>query len=357
MTGPTAPLTEPGIAPPGSAPARIPEPREEDGAAGPDTAAEPSSEPSSEPTSEPTSPPAPRPTGKPGSAGAVLLAYLGEHVDRLLAEERRARAEEPDAVHQLRVNARRLRSALQAYRPLLDRERTEPVVGALRAFGGHLAPARDAEVLEERISAGLAALPPELRLGGVQELTTRHFARVGADTDADVRATLDGEDYTRLLARLEDLLVRPPLTERANRPARRELPAVVGRTARRLARAVDAATDPAAAHRDEAVHAARKAAKRLRYATDVARPVAGKPAKRFASDLKAFQQALGEHQDTVVARRVLRELAAQAHTSGENGFSFGVLYGRDAARAGRIEEELPALWARAWSRKNRKWLR
>jgi CHAD domain-containing protein len=354
MTGSTARLTETGIAPDGSAPAGVPAPRQEPHApARPDTAAEP--EPDT--AAEPHSPPAPRPTGKPGSAGAVLLTYLGEHVDRLLAEERRVRAEEPDAVHQLRVNARRLRSALQAYRPLLDRERTEPVVDALREFGRHLAPARDAEVLDERISAGLAALPPELRLGGVQALTTRHFARVGADAGADVRATLDGEDYARLRAQLEDLLVRPPLTERANRPGRRELPAVARRTARRLARAVEAATDPAAPHRDEAVHAARKAAKRLRYATDVAEPAAGKPAKRFASGLKAFQKALGEHQDTVVARRALRELAAQAHTSGENGFSFGVLHGRDAARAARIEEELPALWARAWSRKNRKWLR
>ncbi|MGQ0576903.1 MAG: hypothetical protein ACT4RN_22285 [Pseudonocardia sp.] len=59
----------------------------------------------------------------------------------------------------------------------------------------------------------------------------------------------------------------------------------------------------------------------------------------------------------MVARAALRELAGQAHTSGENGFSFGVLYGRDAARATRIEEQMPGLWARAWRRKHRRWLR
>lgn len=298
--------------------------------------------------------PAPRrATGEPGSAGAVLLAYLGEHTDRLAVEAERARTDEPDAVHQVRVNSRRLRSALQAYRPLLDRERTEPVVDLLREFGRRMAPARDTEVLEERITDQLAELPEDLRLGPVQAFTTRYFSRLGAQARADVVAELDGEHYVRLRLALDDLLADPPLTKRAGRPAKTELPAVVGRTARRLARAVRAANDPAHPHRDEAIHAARKAAKRLRYATDVAVPAVGSQAKRFAKGLKAFQTALGEHQDTVVARAMLRELGARA----DNGFAFGVLYGGDAARAERIEEELPGLWKAAWRRRNRKWLR
>jgi putative hydrolase len=240
-------------------------------------------------------------------------------------------------VHQLRVNARRLRSAMQGYRPLLDRERTEPVVEMLREFGRRLAPARDAEVLEQRIHAGLAELPDELRLGPVQALTTRHFARIGTDARAAALAELDGESYVRLRAALEELLVDPPLTKRAKRPASRALPGVVARSAQRLSRAVQAANDPANPDRDVAVHAARKAAKRLRYATDVATPAVGKPAKRFAKGLKRVQTALGEHQDTVVARAALRDLGALA--AGENGFSFGVLHGRDAGRAARIEAE------------------
>ena len=96
------------------------------------------------------------------------------------------------------------------------------------------------------------------------------------------------------------------------------------------------------------MHAARKAGKRLRYATEVAGPRSGSR-KRFAKALKGFQNALGEHQDTVVARAVLRELGAQAHAAGENGFSFGVLHGQDAARAARIAAQLPALWADACS--------
>jgi CHAD domain-containing protein len=275
--------------------------------------------------------------GKKGSAGAVLMRYLAAQADRIAAEDLRVRRDEPDAVHQLRVASRRLRSALQAHRTLLDRGRTEPVVDALRAFGQTLAPARDAEVLRERILAGLAALPPELRLGHAEAFATRHFARTEAEARAAVLTELDGERYADLRGALDALLEEPPLTGAAG--SKKGLRVGVERSTRRLEKAVATATDPQAPadERDAAVHAARKAGKRLRYATEV---TGTKP-----KHLKAFQTALGEHQDTVVSRAALRELGAAAHASGENGFSFGILLGRDAARAEEIERALPGLWA------------
>jgi CHAD domain-containing protein len=295
---------------------------------------------------------------EPGSAGEALTAYLAQHVERLGAEERRARRGEPDSVHQLRVAARRLRSALQSYRRLLERERTDPLVADLRELASALAPARDAEVLHERIRDGLAELDPELLLGPVQAQVTRHYARVEREAEAAVLSTLDGDAYAQLRRDLDELVRRPPLTKRAARPASTELPVHVARAAQRLASAVEVAVDADAPidERDIAVHDARKAGKRLRYATEVARPVVGTAAKRFAKELKGFQDALGEHQDTVVAREALRELAAEASGEGENGFAFGVLHGRDAARAAEIEKQLPDLWARAWRPRNRRWL-
>jgi CHAD domain-containing protein len=305
--------------------------------------------------------PQPRPHrgGRRGSAGAALVEYLAEHADRLAAEELRVRRGEPDSVHQLRVASRRMRSALQAYRPLLDRSRIEPILADLREFGRELAPARDAEVLAERIHAGLAALQPELLLGPVQAQVNRHFARAEAEAGAAVLSALDGPRYARLRTALEEFVADPPLSPAARRRAAAELPRHVARAARRLAKAVRTATDPQqeAEARDLAVHEARKAGKRLRYATEVARPDVGKPAQQFAKALKGFQTALGEHQDTVVARAALRGLGAQAHAAGENGFSFGVLHAADAARAERIEQQLPALWAEAWTKKHRRWLR
>jgi CHAD domain-containing protein len=122
---------------------------------------------------------------------------------------------------------------------------------------------------------------------------------------------------------------------------------------------VERALDPAVRteRRDLAMHEARKAGKRLRYVTEVARPAVGKPAKRHAKAVKGIQQALGEHQDTVVARGILRSLGALAHVDGENGFAFGVLHGHDAARAAAVEERLPELWRAASKKKLRRWLR
>jgi CHAD domain-containing protein len=281
-------------------------------------------------------PPRRSPVGK-RTAGAAVLAYLSEQADRLAAEDRRVRRDEPDAVHQMRVASRRMRSALQAYRPLFEADRVEPVIDGLRELGRVLAPARDAEVLRERITGGLAALPPELRLGAVEAFTVRHFARVESEARAAVLTELDGDRYAALRSALDSLLTEPPLTARAGRKARRELAAHVDRTGRRLDRALRDADD------DEGVHAARKAGKRLRYATEVAAPVLGRSATKRTRALKDLQEALGEHQDTVVARAALRELGAAAHLSGENGFSFGILHGRDAQRAAEIERTLPAL--------------
>ena len=50
------------------------------------------------------------------SAGATVLAYLGEQADRLRRFDPLVRRDAPDSVHQMRVASRRLRSALQAYR-------------------------------------------------------------------------------------------------------------------------------------------------------------------------------------------------------------------------------------------------
>lgn len=299
--------------------------------------------------------------GRRRSAGAVLMTYLATQVDRLAAEDLRVRRDEPDAVHRLRVAARRLRSALKAYRPLLGRDVAEPLADELRHLGRALAPARDAEVLRERISAGLAELDPALRLGPVQAQLTRHFGRVQAEVRAAVLSGLESERYAALRADLDDLLDRPPLTRRAVRPAAKELPKHAVRAAKRLERAVRTALaegrDDGDGRADGAVHSARKAGKRVRYATEVARPAVGKQAKRFGDNLKAFQRALGEHQDAVVARETLRELGARAGAEGENGFSFGVLLGRDVARARMVQARLPGLWDRAWSRKHRGWLR
>ncbi|MDT7563527.1 MAG: hypothetical protein QOG76_2151, partial [Pseudonocardiales bacterium] len=72
--------------------------------------------------------------------------------------------------------------------------------------------------------------------------------------------------------------------------------------------------------------------------------------------LKAVQVLLGEHQDTVVVRPVLRELAIQAQLDGGNGFTYGILHATEATRATQIEQSLPRAWNRLRKPKNIDWL-
>jgi CHAD domain-containing protein len=87
--------------------------------------------------------------------------------------------------------------------------------------------------------------------------------------------------------------------------------------------------------RDAALHELRKAAKRARYAAEAVVPLFGKEAARSARRAEGLQDVLGEHQDSVRSQETLRQLGVQAHLSGENGFTFGLLLGAERARANR----------------------
>ena len=73
---------------------------------------------------------------------------------------------------------------------------------------------------------------------------------------------------------------------------------------------------PEGAKREELLHEARKSAKRARYAAESVSSAFGKHATAFAAAMEGMQEALGEHQDSVVARQRLRELAGEASNPG-----------------------------------------
>lgn len=292
----------------------------------------------------PTPPAAPK-IGKRSTVSDVVLAALREHVDALRHQDPQVRLATPDSVHQMRVAARRLRSILQAYGRVIDRDRTRSLTDELKWLGEELGPARDLEVMHERFRSGVDALPAELVLGPVAAELTRVFGAQEADARTRAVAALDTDRYLALLERVDLLLTDPPLTARAGRRARKELPRQLARSHKRLVRRLRTADRaPAGTERETAFHEARKAAKRMRYATTAARPALGKPAKRLARRVKALQGVLGDHHDAVVARPVLRDLAVKAHGAGGNGFTYGLLHAQEAELAHNCERQVPGLW-------------
>lgn len=289
--------------------------------------------------------PPPPAADKRSTAGEAVLAYLAEQAAAFRAHDPAVRRDRPDAVHQMRVAARRMRSTLQAFGKIVERDATRPLTDELRWAAGELGPARDTEVMAERFDEMLTALPEDLVLGPVHAQLTRTFSRRAAAARTQAVGALDGDRYLDLLAAIDALLADPPLTARAAKPAATELPRAVARAFRRVQRALDAAEGRTGDEHDTALHEARKAAKRLRYATEAAVPVVGKRAVRLQKRLKGVQDVLGTRQDTVVTRETLRELAVAAHGEGGNGFTFGVLHATEAARAADAEAGLAAAWA------------
>jgi CHAD domain-containing protein len=293
--------------------------------------------------------PGDRPPLVPSSpAGEVVLAYLRTHAGRLKSLEPMARLDEPDSVHQMRVASRRLRSTLRSFGHILRQDDTAGLAADLKWLGSVLGAARDGEVLDDHLRGSLRQLPVELRIGPVGARIQGHFASVRAAARTELTTTLDSERYLLLLDDLDRLLAEPPLTAEAGRPAADVLPAAARRARRQAARRMHRAwhTQPGPA-RDEALHQARKSARRARYAAEVIEPVAGAKAARFAKRMKKVQSVLGEHQDSVIARRVARDLGVSAHLAGENAFSYGLLYGRDACAAERLQANARHTWKKA----------
>ncbi|MFE7105477.1 CHAD domain-containing protein [Streptomyces sp. NPDC057575] len=282
------------------------------------------------------------------TSGDHVLAYIRHQTEAIVALDPAVRRDLPDSVHQMRVATRRLRSALRTYPKILDRDATAPVGAELKWLAAELGIDRDQEVLDARLRARLAELPRPLVLGPVRGRLRIWSAATRGGSRRRTVAVLDGKRYLALLESLDALLAAPPLLPAAARAPGRELPRAVlkeyGRLADRTGRALEL---PPGHDRDLAVHEARKAAKRVRYAAEAARPALGKPAKRFAKRMKAVQSLLGDHQDSVVARETLRTLAVQAHAAGEPAFTWGLLYGREEAIAAARERELPEVWRRA----------
>lgn len=287
------------------------------------------------------------------TAGDVLRTHLSEQLVELVRRDPMVRRDLPDAVHKMRVATRRMRSALVTMRPLIDRTRTDPLREELGWLAGVLGHARDAEVQHARIGALLDA-EPDL-VGPVRQRVDTYFVRVYAAAHRDVVTALDSARYLDLLRELDTLLAEPPLTHAAFDAADKRLPEVVRRAWRRLdERLSEVDRLVPSQERDLLLHEARKDAKRARYVTEAVAPTLGRHARATARAAETLTETLGEHQDGVVTRELLRQLADAAAEAGEPTWTYGRLSGLEQAR-GEGLATWPAAREAASSAKVRGW--
>ncbi|MFB8202171.1 CYTH and CHAD domain-containing protein [Kitasatospora purpeofusca] len=303
--------------------------------------------------------PGPAVSGEVGgrrTAGEVVVHGIRTQYEQFLVLDGAVRRGEEDAVHRMRITARRLRSLLEAHRRLFDTSRSTPLADRLRRLARLLGEARDQEVLAEQLVSALGAVPAPMREGALRARITEHYARTYRAAWQRAVAELDGARYFALLDDLEDFAADPPLRRRARRDARDYLAGALRRqqhrTLRRLDKALDAGAGPA---RDEALHRARKAAKRARYTAEGAQGATDRATAerlgKYAKRMKELHKVLGDQHDSVVVRQALTGLGAKAGTDRRHVFAYGVLHEAQRHAADDALARLPRLRRRAARRK------
>ncbi|HYA08156.1 MAG TPA: CHAD domain-containing protein, partial [Gaiellaceae bacterium] len=151
----------------------------------------------------------------------------------------------------------------------------------------------------------------------------------------ELRSALEGPAYRRLL----DRLARP--VETASQPPTRSLRKLAVRELSRLARDVERLRGTPD---DAALHKLRIRVKRVRYAVELGGRPTQPQTERVIGAAKTLQDILGEHQDTVVAERLLADLAAGGDADAPLVFVAGRLAERQRLRREQLAERLPAAW-------------
>jgi CHAD domain-containing protein len=232
-------------------------------------------------------------TSLPAPGSARLEEAIREQQRLLAAAAAALETAGVEDVHRGRVAARRLRSILKTFRPLLDPRRDRRYRADLRSFAQALGAVREADVrrelLVELARADAAITPADRRRLGVAlddlRITSRENLRRHA---AEPR-------WSALCAALERHRAGAALF--AVRDARLgEVVALVERAWRRPVRLLRARpTDTAE------LHELRLAFKHCRYALEVVADVAPKATARLLRRLRAAQDRIGEHRDTLLA--------------------------------------------------------
>ncbi|MCY2932227.1 MAG: CHAD domain-containing protein [Planctomycetota bacterium] len=214
-------------------------------------------------------------------------------------------AADTEAVHDMRVATRRLRSALTLFEPCLPR-RARTWRKAVRRITRALGRARDLDVQIETLQAAIAAHPAwrEGLTGLLATLTIRRRAAQREVVSALARSRRRGvlEEIDSALARIAQAL--PPRGAAWEKAFRRAQKAVLGLLDDLMSYQGDLKRPRAGARH----HRMRIAAKWLRYSLEVFEPMYGRSVARALRAAKGMQSLLGDMHDSDVWEELLGEL-------------------------------------------------
>jgi CHAD domain-containing protein len=235
---------------------------------------------------------------------AAILVLLKQRLETILETMPAAQAGDVRSVHQARVATRRLREALPVLGTAIDTGAVTQLRRQVRRMTRALGPVRELDV-------ALLHLEEFAKRGGV---SARAIARVRQSL-TEQRLARRGEMLIAVTpGRVEKL--RDRLGQLGSRSAAPQAPAAlaeadrhVSRRARRLAEAVGRA---GGLYMPERLHAVRIAAKKLRYAMEIARELKRSRATARISQVKRLQDLLGRIHDFEILIERTRQVQTEA---------------------------------------------
>lgn len=278
----------------------------------------------------------------PGSpVGSLVMEALVRGTQRLRRAIAMVENSEDDAIHQVRVSCRRLRSDLKLFRKLLAGDWADSLRNDLSWLAASCGEARDLEVIAALVRDNATSEDDPDHLAAILTTLTVGLDRAAARS-ADAVA---GERTAKLLSRLEKATVKPKLKVTADLPCAEVLPQLLDAAREKFN---DSAGKLKPWTPDDDWHEVRLLAKRVRYAADTTASVLGDEAKEIAVQAARFQELLGQHQDHCAAADALHLLAKDAAGQADAGLSFslGRLVERHRAARKPLREEFLTLYHR-----------
>ena len=244
-----------------------------------------------------------------------------------------------EGVHQMRVGIRRLRAAISLFAALLCDPETDKIRDELKWLTGELGPAREFEVLINRVVKPVRG--SKSKWDGMPSLSQK-FAERRAAALAQAREAVTSERFRMLALDIAAWLEVGPWTkpeddlirDRGNLPIEEFAAEQLTERRRKVRKKHKSFANLDARQR----HKLRIQAKKLRYAAEFFGDLfPGKQASRrrakFLAALERVQDWLGDLNDITVHENIISNTAIRQRRTGRRGaFAAGLLTGREDAR-------------------------
>jgi len=217
-------------------------------------------------------------------------------------------AGEADAIHQMRVAARRLRARIDLFRVAIHGGRARSLHNDLQWLGRSAGAVREFDVIGDLLRARAAAIDPSLSEAAQPLLDALVRSRLAAHRTFLQDAA--SPRYRRMCQRLATPLLRVAANDTCVAEVAPAMLKPMVRKARKAARRVRADSAP------EQIHRLRIRFKRVRYALEILQGIGGKHTRRALDRLEELQELLGRHQDAVAAIGFLRAFADESGAAG-----------------------------------------